>query len=103
MNGNGLEIDSSKIHLAMKIGARFTPDKFRYMCIVAGCDYLPSLPGIGLGKARKLFQIVTNTNLSEVSKQSMNIFMNRSTVGQLDMFRTGIYLRRVAAGSRAHH
>lgn len=29
--------------------------KFRYMCILSGCDYLPSLPGIGL---RKAFDIV---------------------------------------------
>ena len=28
------------------------------MCILSGCDYLDSLPGIGLGKASKLFKTV---------------------------------------------
>ncbi len=26
------------------------------MCILSGCDYLPSIPGIGLGKASKLMR-----------------------------------------------
>ena len=30
------------------------------MCILSGCDYLQSLPGIGLGKAFKFFSKVTN-------------------------------------------
>ena len=68
LNGNGLEIDSSKLDKAMNIGTKFTPDKFRYMCIIAGCDYLQSLPGIGLGKARKLFQLATNPDMSQVCK-----------------------------------
>lgn len=32
---------------------QFTLDKFRYMCILSGCDYLPSIPGVGLKKARE--------------------------------------------------
>lgn len=32
---------------------KYTFDKFRIMCIISGCDYLDSLPGIGLAKACK--------------------------------------------------
>ena len=31
-----------------------TQTKFLEMCIVAGCDYLPNIRGIGINKARKL-------------------------------------------------
>lgn len=31
----------------------WTFDKFRQMCILSGCDYLPSLPGIGIKTAWK--------------------------------------------------
>ena len=34
----------------------FTVDSFRHMCILSGCDYLASVPGIGLGKALKLMK-----------------------------------------------
>ena len=34
----------------------FTIDSFRHMCILSGCDYLASVPGIGLGKALKLMK-----------------------------------------------
>ncbi|XP_075530626.1 exonuclease tos [Dermacentor variabilis] len=42
---------------------RFTHEKFRQMCILSGCDYLPSLPGIGLGKASKFFKLISNPDL----------------------------------------
>ncbi|XP_038075218.1 exonuclease 1-like [Patiria miniata] len=69
LNGNGLEIVSSRLNQAMKIGDRFSLDKFRYMCIASGCDYLASLPGIGLGKAKKLFQNATNPDITHVLKR----------------------------------
>ncbi|KAI6659969.1 Exonuclease 1 [Oopsacas minuta] len=34
----------------------FTQDSFRYMCILSGCDYLDSIPGIGLVTAHKLLR-----------------------------------------------
>lgn len=46
-----------------QLADRFTHDKFRQMCILSGCDYLPSLPGIGLGKASKFFKLITNPNI----------------------------------------
>ena len=36
------------------------------MCVLSGCDYLPSLPGIGLAKACKFFQLTTNTDVYNV-------------------------------------
>ncbi|KAH8324326.1 hypothetical protein KR074_005329 [Drosophila pseudoananassae] len=54
LNGNGLLVEAHKLHLAM--GCReenYHFDKFRRMCILSGCDYLDSLPGIGLAKACK--------------------------------------------------
>ncbi len=37
------------------------------MCILSGCDYLESLPGIGLGKAKKLFKTVQKSEIDHVS------------------------------------
>jgi len=47
----------------------FSFDKFRYMCITSGCDYLASLPGIGLGKAKNFWQKVTNPDLRNVLRK----------------------------------
>ena len=47
----------------------FSFDKFRYMCITAGCDYLGSLPGIGLGKAKNFWAKVTNPDLRNVLRK----------------------------------
>ena len=59
--GNGLLVEQDRLHLAMGVRAEhFDMDKFRYMCILSGCDYLPSLPGIGLSKACKF--ILKNTD-----------------------------------------
>ena len=44
-------------------------DKFRYMCIMSGCDYLESLPGIGLSKANKFWQKASNPDLNTVLKK----------------------------------
>ena len=41
----------------------FDFQKFRYMCIMAGCDYHDSLPGIGLGKSFKFWGKVSQPSL----------------------------------------
>ncbi|XP_069680716.1 exonuclease 1 isoform X2 [Periplaneta americana] len=52
--GHGLLVEQERLHLAMGVRPEnFSFDKFRHMCILSGCDYLPSLPGIGLNKACK--------------------------------------------------
>ncbi|XP_071962950.1 exonuclease 1-like isoform X2 [Antedon mediterranea] len=81
INGNGLEICSSKLDKAMKIGTKYTVDKFRYMCIISGCDYLPSLPGIGLGKARKLFLLSSNPDISQLLKKMPMHLKMKQAVG----------------------
>ncbi|TRY62949.1 hypothetical protein TCAL_00424 [Tigriopus californicus] len=63
-SGNGVLYERSQ--LAQSLGQRadaFNFDKFRYMCILSGCDYLPSLHGIGLGKAFKFWSKVSNSDL----------------------------------------
>ncbi|XP_032680722.1 exonuclease 1 [Odontomachus brunneus] len=64
LNGNGVLIEQDRLHLAMDMRPeQFNMDKFRYTCILSGCDYLPSLPGIGLGKARKFIMKNTDSNI----------------------------------------
>lgn len=66
--GNGLLVDQSLIPLAMKQPLdQFSLDKFRYMCILSGCDYLPSLPGIGLAKSCKFIKRTADDNICRVS------------------------------------
>lgn len=68
INGNGVLIEQSRLHLAMNMQPeQFNMDKFRYICILSGCDYLSSLPGIGLGKARKFITKNTDDNIHKVS------------------------------------
>lgn len=69
LNGNGLLVEQDKLHLAMDVKSTdFDMDKFRYMCILSGCDYLPSLRGIGLIKAKKFIQSMSsNSDIYKVS------------------------------------
>nr|XP_055028599.1 exonuclease 1 [Misgurnus anguillicaudatus]XP_055028600.1 exonuclease 1 [Misgurnus anguillicaudatus] len=67
--GNGLEIDQCHLGRCKSLGNIFTEEKFRYMCILSGCDYLPSLYGIGLGKACKLLRIANNPDILKVIKK----------------------------------
>ncbi|GFS88349.1 exonuclease 1 [Nephila pilipes] len=65
--GGGLLYE--KENLAKSFGAKaskFSFEKFRYMCILSGCDYLPSLPGIGLVKACKFFTLTNNGDITNV-------------------------------------
>ena len=66
--GSGLLYEKENLPLSFGTNAsKFTFEKFRYMCILSGCDYLPSLPGIGLAKACKFFMLTTNTDVKSVS------------------------------------
>ncbi|XP_025193704.1 exonuclease 1 isoform X2 [Melanaphis sacchari] len=76
LNGAGILIEQEKLHLSMNIQPeQFSLDKFRYMCILSGCDYLPSIPGIGLIKAR---QFITRTSEPDIYKalSRLGSFMN---------------------------
>lgn len=68
MYGNGVLVEQERLHLAMGLSlSDFNIDKFRYMCILSGCDYLASLPGIGLVKACKFIVKSTDTDIYNVS------------------------------------
>nr|XP_029715845.1 exonuclease 1 [Aedes albopictus] len=64
LTGTGLMIEAEKLYLAMACKEeKYSFDKFRYMCILSGCDYLDSLPGIGLAKARKFVLTTEDTDI----------------------------------------
>ncbi|KAM9466429.1 exonuclease 1 [Clarias gariepinus] len=67
--GNGLEISQCHLGRCRSLGDVFTEEKFRYMCILSGCDYLPSLYGIGLGKACKLLKMANNPDILTVIRK----------------------------------
>ncbi|XP_045606109.1 exonuclease 1 [Procambarus clarkii] len=63
-NGGCVLVEQEKLHLAMNVPRdKFCFDKFRNMCILSGCDYLPSLHGIGLAKACKFFNVISNPDI----------------------------------------
>lgn len=67
-NGGGLLIEQDKIHLSLNMGPeQFSFNKFRYMCILSGCDYLPSIPGVGLAKARQFISRSSDPDIYKVS------------------------------------
>uniref|UniRef100_A0A8C6UG78 Exonuclease 1 n=1 Tax=Neogobius melanostomus TaxID=47308 RepID=A0A8C6UG78_9GOBI len=67
--GNGLEIDQKNLGRVKSLGNVFTEEKFRHMCILSGCDYLPSLHGIGLGKACKLLRLAKDPDILKVIRK----------------------------------
>ncbi|XP_008692927.1 exonuclease 1 [Ursus maritimus] len=67
--GNGLEIDQARLGTCRQLGDVFTEEKFRYMCILSGCDYLSSLRGIGLAKACKVLRLASNPDIVKVIKK----------------------------------
>ncbi|KAL9953298.1 hypothetical protein ACROYT_G040694 [Oculina patagonica] len=55
--GHGLAVDLADLSKLTKLKLHeFTQEKFRHMCILSGCDYLPSIKGIGLQTAIKLLR-----------------------------------------------
>jgi len=69
INGNGVLVENVQLNKAMGLRSdTYTFNKFRYACILSGCDYLPSLPGIGLAKATKVFQLSRQTDLATVTE-----------------------------------
>lgn len=68
-NGGGLLIEQEKLYLSMNMQPeKFSLDRFRYMCILSGCDYLPSIPGVGLIKARQFITRSSDPDIYKVIK-----------------------------------
>ncbi|XP_065079181.1 exonuclease 1 isoform X2 [Ochlerotatus camptorhynchus] len=84
LTGTGLIIEAEKLYLAMGCKEeKYTFDKFRYMCILSGCDYLESLPGIGLAKARKFVMTTEDTDIQRaLTKIPAYLNMRQLTVSE---------------------
>jgi len=55
--GNGQMIDARRLRLAEEVYLEhFTPEMFLDMCILAGCDYVDSIQGVGMKTAHQLVQ-----------------------------------------------
>ncbi|XP_067844387.1 exonuclease 1 [Heptranchias perlo] len=80
--GNGLEIDKAQFGKCKQLGDVFTEEKFRYMCILSGCDYLASIHGIGLAKACKLLRIANNPDIIMVIKKMGQYLKTSVTVSE---------------------
>lgn len=53
-DGNGQEVDMNNLGLVKNPSfLNFTLDMFRQTCMLAGCDYLPPIQGLGIKKAAK--------------------------------------------------
>ena len=60
-DGDGTLIDLDELNKVKTVALEsFTMEKFRHMCILSGCDYLPSVKGLGLYKAHKYLKRSTN-------------------------------------------
>ncbi len=54
-DGSGIELRTSSIRSCSEYNFQnWTDEMFRHMCILSGCDYLPSIKGLGLRKAYKV-------------------------------------------------
>jgi len=59
--GYGYEINMKNLENATELNfANFSKDMFLKMCILGGCDYLPSIKGIGLKTAYKIVKETTD-------------------------------------------
>lgn len=65
-NGEGFEIKLENLKNSTEMDfSTFSGDMFLKMCILSGCDYLPSIKSIGLKKSHKLF-VEFGDNLPEI-------------------------------------
>ncbi|CAK1550619.1 unnamed protein product [Leptosia nina] len=88
-NGTGTLVETAKLPLVMKCPIeRYSFEKFRQMCIMSGCDYLASLPGIGLAKARQ-FVTATQDPVFANALKKLPGFFNRSNLVVTDEYREG--------------
>ncbi|RNA40270.1 exonuclease 1-like [Brachionus plicatilis] len=69
INGFGQLVQKEKIISITQFDSADNFERFRWMCILSGCDYLENLPGIGLGKAKKLLKSITKSDIDYIVKQ----------------------------------
>lgn len=55
----------------------FSQRKFQFMCILSGCDYLANIPKVGMGRARKFFEGLSEPisleNIREILKKMPSV------------------------------
>uniref|UniRef100_A0A2A4J8I6 Exonuclease 1 n=1 Tax=Heliothis virescens TaxID=7102 RepID=A0A2A4J8I6_HELVI len=87
LDGVGTLVDTTKLPLVMRCPIEhYTFDKFRQMCIMSGCDYLASLPGIGLARARQFVTATQDSNFANALKK-LPSFLNKSSLVVTDEYR----------------
>lgn len=53
-DGEGMLVDLENLSKVRTVQlSSFSFEKFRQMCMLSGCDYIPSIKGMGLMKAHK--------------------------------------------------
>jgi len=88
-NGSGVLYEQDKLHLALGVPShKFSADTFAASCVLAGCDYLESLPGIGIGKAFKFFSLTVDTDTRAVLKK-LPTYLRMSSLEVSDEYRDG--------------
>jgi exonuclease-1 len=64
LTGNCLIFDANRLHLSLGVPEdKFSFEKFRRIAILSGCDYIDSLPGIGLAKAAKFMTMTAEVDM----------------------------------------
>lgn len=94
IKGNCVLVDTNKLHLAMDCNVnKFTMEKFRTMCILSGCDYVDSLPGIGLAKACKFVMKTEETDLMRAIDK-IPAYLNMRQLTITDEYKTNVLKAR---------
>lgn len=80
--GQGVEFHSSLLQQNKDLNLTgFTKQMFLEMCILSGCDYLQSLPGMGLKKAHGLVKkFKSYDKVSVIDKSPDSTLINHLTV-----------------------
>ncbi|KAF9429972.1 Rad2 nuclease [Podila epigama] len=74
--GAGIEILHDNLRMVQEVSFHdWSMTEIRHMCILSGCDYLPSIPGMGLKTAQRLLR-----RLKTVDKVIRNIRMENITM-----------------------
>lgn len=89
LTGHCLYFDASKLHLTLDVPKeKFCFEKFRRICILSGCDYLNSLHGIGLGKAKK-FMLLTGEQDMAKALPKLPTYLNMKKLEVTDTYIDG--------------
>ncbi|XP_070027514.1 exonuclease 1 isoform X2 [Nicotiana sylvestris] len=83
-HGNGQEVELDRVFSSATLVPsfrHFNQDLFTGMCVLAGCDFLPSVPGIGIAKAYNL--VSKYRNLDRVWQNYLSLTVNREILPSL--------------------